>query len=126
MAQQMLSQLRDLLDRLQTGQMQKKDGERGQMMMKKLDELGNIIGQQQRLMDETYSEHRKQAQRQLGGTNDGGREQQSNGRASRSERRRRRRAAGPTGKGSAASRASSSRARGSASSSGRCASSWRS
>ena len=38
------------------------------MMMKKLDELGNMIGQQQRLMDQTYSEHRKQAQRQLGGS----------------------------------------------------------
>jgi uncharacterized protein (TIGR02302 family) len=77
-AQQMLSQLRDLLERLQTGQMQKKDGERGQMMMKKLDELGNMIGQQQRLMDQTYSEHRKQAQRQLGGSNEGGRERESN------------------------------------------------
>jgi uncharacterized protein (TIGR02302 family) len=77
-AQQMLSQLRDLLERLQTGQMQKKDGERGQMMMKKLDELGNMIGQQQRLMDQTYSEHRRQAQRQLGGSNEGGREHQSN------------------------------------------------
>jgi uncharacterized protein (TIGR02302 family) len=76
-AQQMLSQLRDLLERLQTGQMQKKDGERGQMMMKKLDELGNMIGQQQRLMDQTYSEHRRQAQRQLGGSNEGGREHQS-------------------------------------------------
>jgi uncharacterized protein (TIGR02302 family) len=77
-AQQMLSQLRDLLERLQTGQMSKKDGERGQMMMKKLDELGNMIGQQQRLMDQTYSEHRRQAQRQLGGNNEGGREHQSN------------------------------------------------
>ncbi len=75
-AQQMLSQLRDLLERLQTGQMSKKDGERGQMMMKKLDELGNMIGQQQRLMDQTYSEHRK-AQRQLGGSNEGSREHQS-------------------------------------------------
>jgi uncharacterized protein (TIGR02302 family) len=77
-AQQMLSQLRDLLERLQTGQMQKKDGERGQMMMKKLDELGNMIGQQQRLMDQTYGEHRRQAQRQLGGSNEGGREHESN------------------------------------------------
>ncbi len=75
-AQQMLSQLRDLLERLQTGQMQKKDGERGQMMMKKLDELGNMIGQQQRLMDQTYSEHRKQAQRQLGGSPEKGHERQ--------------------------------------------------
>ena len=55
-AQQMLAQMRDLLERLQSGQqMSKKDAERGQMMMKKLDELGGVIGQQQRLMDETYS-----------------------------------------------------------------------
>ena len=76
-AQQMLSQLRDLLERLQSGQMSKKDGERGQMMMKKLDELGNMIGQQQRLMDQTYGEHRRQAQRQLGGSTEGGHEHQS-------------------------------------------------
>ena len=126
-AQQMLSQLRDLLERLQTGQMQKKDGERGQMMMKKLDELGNMIGQQQRLMDQTYSEHRKQAQRQLGGSNEGAASTRATDRtspartakAATSSRANR-------AKASAASRASSSRARGSASSSGRCASSWRS
>ena len=101
-AQQMLSQLRDLLERLQTGQMQKKDGERGQMMMKKLDELGNMIGQQQRLMDQTYSEHRKQAQRQLGGSPEKG--QRAPGRPTRSgrpERRRRRPGAGPAGLGPA-------------------------
>ena len=66
-AQQMLSQLRDLLERLQSGQMSKKEAQRGQMMMKKLDELGNIVGQQQRLMDDTYRENRSQAQRGQGG-----------------------------------------------------------
>ena len=66
-AQQMLAQMRDLLERLQSGQMSKKEAERGQMMMKKLDELGNMIGQQQRLMDDTYREHRGQAQRSPGG-----------------------------------------------------------
>lgn len=76
-AQQMLSQLRDLLERLQSGQMSKKDGERGQMLMKKLDDLGNMIGQQQRLMDQTYNEHRRKAQRQLGGSPEGGHERQS-------------------------------------------------
>jgi uncharacterized protein (TIGR02302 family) len=62
-AQQMLSQLRDLLERLQSGQMSQKEAQRGQMMMKKLDELGDIAGQQQQLMDETYRENRRQAQR---------------------------------------------------------------
>jgi uncharacterized protein (TIGR02302 family) len=67
-AQQMLSQLRDMLERLQSGQMSKKEAERGQMMMKKLDELGGLVGQQQRLMDETYRQNRAQAQR--GGPSD--------------------------------------------------------
>jgi uncharacterized protein (TIGR02302 family) len=62
-AQQMLSQLRDMLERLQQGQMSKKEAERGQMMRKKLDELGGLVGQQQRLMDETYRQNRSQAQR---------------------------------------------------------------
>ncbi len=61
-AQQMLSQMRDLLERLQSGQASKQDSERGQQMQKKLDELGGIVGQQQRLMDETYRENREQAQ----------------------------------------------------------------
>ena len=41
-------------------------------MMKKLDELGNIVGQQQRLMDDTYRENRRQAQRSPNGTMPGG------------------------------------------------------
>lgn len=61
-AQQMLSQLRDLLERLQSGQVSKQEAERGQMMMKKLDELGGLVGQQQRLMDDTFRENRKPPQ----------------------------------------------------------------
>jgi uncharacterized protein (TIGR02302 family) len=61
-AQQMLSQLRDLLEKLQSGQASKQDSERGQQMQKKLSELGGIVGQQQRLMDDTYRENRKQGQ----------------------------------------------------------------
>jgi len=66
-AQQMLSQLRDILERLQAGQMSKKEAERGRMMMKKLDQLGNIVGQQQRLMDDTFREHRRQLQQGMPG-----------------------------------------------------------
>jgi len=62
-AQRMLAELRDLMERLQSGQMSKNQAERGQMMMKKLDELGDIVGQQQRLMDETFRQHRRQGQR---------------------------------------------------------------
>jgi uncharacterized protein (TIGR02302 family) len=85
-AQQMLSQLRDLLERLQSGQMSKKDAERGQMMMKKLDELGNIVGQQQRLMDETYRENRRQAQRGPNGTMPGNQGQRQPGQPGQGQR----------------------------------------
>jgi uncharacterized protein (TIGR02302 family) len=79
-AQQMLAQMRDLLERLQSGQqMSKKDAERGQMMMKKLDELGNVIGQQQRLMDDTYRQNRAQAQRGSNGSNQEGQGQPQQG-----------------------------------------------
>jgi uncharacterized protein (TIGR02302 family) len=61
-AQQMLSQLRDLLERLQSGQMSKQQAERSQKMQKKLDELGGLVGQQQRLMDDTDRENRKKQQ----------------------------------------------------------------
>lgn len=71
-AQQMLAQLRDLLERLQSGQMSQQEAQRGQMMMKKLDELGGLVGQQQRLMDETYRQNRQQGQRTPGGTMPGG------------------------------------------------------
>jgi len=65
-AQQMLSELRDLLERLQSGQMSKQQAERGQQMQKKLNELGDIIGRQQRLMDETYRDKRGQRQQPSG------------------------------------------------------------
>jgi uncharacterized protein (TIGR02302 family) len=58
-AQQMLAEMRDLLERLQSGQMSQQEAQRGQMMMKKLDELGNLVGQQQRLMDDTYKQQRE-------------------------------------------------------------------
>jgi uncharacterized protein (TIGR02302 family) len=58
MAQQMLSQLRDLLDRLQSGRMadQGQSQRFGQMM----DEFGNIIGRQQQLLDDTFGQQRRQ------------------------------------------------------------------
>jgi uncharacterized protein (TIGR02302 family) len=59
-AQQMLSQLRDLLEKLQSGQVSKQEAERGQKLQKKLDELGGLVGQQQRLMDETYKKRREE------------------------------------------------------------------
>ncbi|WP_072370844.1 TIGR02302 family protein [Hyphomicrobium sp. NDB2Meth4] len=61
-AQQMLAELRDLLERLQSGQQSQQQAQRGQQMQKKLDELGGLVGRQQRLMDDTYRENRRQQQ----------------------------------------------------------------
>lgn len=57
-AQQMLSQLRDLLDRLQSGRMA--DQGQGQRMGQMMDEFGQIIGRQQQLLDDTFGQQRGQ------------------------------------------------------------------
>lgn len=68
-AQEMLSQLRDLLDRLQSGRMargqqgQQQQNGRGQRMMQMLNQFGDLIGKQQRLMDDTHGSRRQQGQR---------------------------------------------------------------
>lgn len=60
-AQQLLSEMRDLMDRLQAQKSgEKGDREAGRQMQKKMDELGNVIGQQQKLMDDTFSEMKRQ------------------------------------------------------------------
>jgi uncharacterized protein (TIGR02302 family) len=51
-AQQMLSQLRDLLENLNRGQPQQGSG--NQQMRQTLDQLGNMIMQQRQLLDETH------------------------------------------------------------------------
>src|SRR5262249_21337835 len=61
MAQQMLSQLRDLLDRLQSGRMA--DQGQSRQFGKMMDEFGNIIGRQQQLLDDTFGQQRQQDQR---------------------------------------------------------------
>jgi uncharacterized protein (TIGR02302 family) len=60
-AQQMLNQLRDLLDRLQSGRMadQGQSQRFGQMM----DEFGNLLGRQQQLLDDTFGQQRRQGER---------------------------------------------------------------
>ncbi|MGI9524047.1 MAG: TIGR02302 family protein [Hyphomicrobiaceae bacterium] len=62
-AQEMLSQLRDLLDRLQSGRMVRRPGQgqqgRSQQMMQMMDQFGNLIGEQQRLMDDTFGAQRQ-------------------------------------------------------------------
>lgn len=63
MAQQMLDQLQTLLDQLQAGRMgqgRQGQGRGNQQMMQMLDQFGNIIGQQQRLMDDTFETRRRE------------------------------------------------------------------
>ena len=58
-AQQMLSQLRDLLDRLQSGKMaQKGQGGQNGQMRELLDKFGNLIGKQKKLLDDTFKSGR--------------------------------------------------------------------
>ncbi len=61
-AQQMLSELRDLLDRLQSADQQNMQAQQSQQMMQMMSELGDIVGQQQSLMDDTFSEQRQEGQ----------------------------------------------------------------
>jgi len=65
-AQQMLSELRDLLDRMQSAESQNAQSQQSQQMMQMMSELGDIVGQQQSLMDETFSQQRQQGQRSQG------------------------------------------------------------
>jgi len=66
-AQEMLSQLRDLLDRLQSGRMAqgRQQNGQGKQMMQMLNKFGDLIGKQQRLMDDTQGA-RRQPRRQQG------------------------------------------------------------
>ncbi|MBU2582167.1 MAG: TIGR02302 family protein [Alphaproteobacteria bacterium] len=61
-AQQMLSELRDMLDRLQSAEQQAGQGELNVQQMEMMKELGDVVGKQQRLMDDTFSEQRKEGQ----------------------------------------------------------------
>src|SRR5690606_3555858 len=53
MAQQLLSELQDILENLQTGQQGNMDTAEQQQRMQQLDELGNLMREQQKLLDET-------------------------------------------------------------------------
>lgn len=75
-AQQMLSELRDLLDRLQSAQQSQAQNERSREMMKKMDELGDLVGKQQQLMDDTFGEKRQQGQQGQQGQGQRGQQRQ--------------------------------------------------
>jgi uncharacterized protein (TIGR02302 family) len=61
MAQQMLSELRDMLDRLQSGRMA--DQGQSQRLGKMMNEFGDLIGKQQQLLDDTYGQQRGKGQK---------------------------------------------------------------
>jgi uncharacterized protein (TIGR02302 family) len=65
MAERMLSELNDILDRLQTGNFpENAQQQRAQKMMKDLDD---VVSDQQELLDDTFAEKREQRQGQGGG-----------------------------------------------------------
>ncbi|HEY1243548.1 MAG TPA: TIGR02302 family protein [Hyphomicrobiaceae bacterium] len=76
MAQQMLSELRDLLDRLQSGRMA--DQGQSQRFGKMMEEFGDIIGQQQKLLDDTFG-RQQGGQKEGRGQKDGQRGQKGQG-----------------------------------------------
>ena len=74
-AQQMLSELRDMLDRLQAGRMANGQGGQGQQMMQMMEQLGGLIPKQRRLMDDTYGAQRGNQQGQGQGQGQNGQQQ---------------------------------------------------
>ncbi|MGE0856731.1 MAG: TIGR02302 family protein, partial [Hyphomicrobiaceae bacterium] len=62
-AQQMLSELRDLLDRLQSSKQSEAQAQRNREMMEKMDELGGLVGKQQELMDDTFGQMKREGDR---------------------------------------------------------------
>jgi uncharacterized protein (TIGR02302 family) len=61
-AERMLSEMRELMDRLQAANSPEARAQqkRAEQMMKKLNELSDLTGKQQQLMDDTFGERRKQ------------------------------------------------------------------
>ncbi len=59
-AQQLLSEMQDLMERLQAGRQDQDQAQRTRETMKMMEELGNMVGDQQQLMDETFREQRAQ------------------------------------------------------------------
>jgi uncharacterized protein (TIGR02302 family) len=78
-AERMLSELRELMDRLQANNTPeaRAQQQRAEQMMKKLNELDNLARRQQELMDETFKEQRR---REGGQQPEGGSQDDPNGR----------------------------------------------
>ncbi len=80
-AEKMLSDLRELMDRLQASTPESRaEQQRGKEMMKKLGQLDDLAGKQQELMDETFGEQKKQQQQ---GSPEGGSQEDQSGQNSK-------------------------------------------
>jgi uncharacterized protein (TIGR02302 family) len=71
-AERMLSELRELMDRLQASNSPEARAQqkRAQQMMKKLNDLSDLAGRQQQLMDDTFGEQRRQEGQPQAGSQD--------------------------------------------------------
>ena len=71
-AEKALSELRELMDRLQANNTPeaRAQQQRAQQMMKKLNELSDLTGTQQQLMDDTFGQQRSQEGQPRGGSQD--------------------------------------------------------
>lgn len=78
-AQQLLSELRDIMERMQTGRMAEQQMQQSQQMMKMMDELSGIVGDQQKLLDDTFNELRRQDGRDQKGAQQQGRQGERKG-----------------------------------------------
>ncbi|MFA5954990.1 TIGR02302 family protein [Hyphomicrobium sp.] len=69
-AERMLSELRELMDRLQAANSPeaREQQKRAEQMMKKLNDLSDLTGKQQQLMDDTFGERRRQEGQNQGGS----------------------------------------------------------
>ena len=78
-AQQLLNQLRQMMENLQAGRQPGQGGQQGQngQMREMLDKFGNLIGKQKKLLDETFKQGRQRGQGE--GQGDGEGEQGENG-----------------------------------------------
>ncbi len=78
-AEQMLSDMRDLLDRLQSGKMQQEQAERERQLNEQFNKLGDMVGDQQKLMDDTAGKQRSQRGGKQQGRMPGGKGKQQQG-----------------------------------------------
>ena len=89
-AKQMLSEMRDLLDRLRSGRQARSGQSRQQQqMMKMMDEFGNLIGKQQKLLDDTFRQQQQGSRQQQGNRQQGRQGQAQQGQRGRREGNRR-------------------------------------